>query len=131
MLLDFLRYYFASSDEVVYRLDMTSAEVVLYLLNKDGTETKLGSAEYNVFATLNTIRIFKSGGTTYVYADATQLNAVEDTTYYVGGLSVVSENLAVDIYKVIVGSAVERADIETIAVAESLVIGTILPQETE
>lgn len=117
-----LRYYFASSDEVGYRLDMTSAEVVLYLLNKDGTETKLGSAEYNVFATLNTIRIFQSGGTTYVYADATQLIAVEDTTYYVGGLSVVSENLAVDIYKVIVGSAVERVDIETIAVAESLAI---------
>ena len=117
-----LRYYFASGDAVGYRLDMTASAVSLYLLNKDGTETLLSSADYNAFAALNTIRIFQSAGTTYVYADATQLIAVADTTYYEGGLSMVAENLTVEVYKIIVGSSLESADIATVAVAESLAV---------
>lgn len=117
-----LRYYFASGNATGYRLDMTTAAVSLYLLNKDGTETLLGSAEYNALAALNTIRIFQSAGTTYVYADTTELIAVADTTYYVGGLSIAAENLTVDIYKIIVGSSIESANITTVAVAESLAV---------
>lgn len=121
-----LNYYYATSGENGYCVKVTDDTVTLVRLDA-GVETVLGTAEYRAFDTLNTIRVFQSAGNTYVYADATQLICVADTTYYQGSASVKAESLKVEVYKLVLGSSVENLEIENVAVKEDLVI-TLKPK---
>ena len=116
-----LTYKYAISGQDGYAVRITSSAVTLVRMD-EGVETVLGTAQYQAFDTLNTIRVFQSAGSTYVYADATQLICVADTIYYQGAVSVEADNLTIEIYKLVLGSAVESAEIETVAVKEDLVI---------
>lgn len=115
-----LSYLYTTQNGYGYRVDITSSQISLVLLNKDKTESVLGSANFS-FDKLCTVRFLQYNGFTYLYADETQLIVVENTDFYQGSLSVKAENLTAEIYKVILNSAqtTEIAKAETLPITVS------------
>lgn len=125
-----LSYEYASSGTSGYRLDVTPTAVSL--VRKDAEEeTVLGTSEYAAFDKTNTIRVFQSAGTTYVYGDETELLQVaNETVYYRGAVSVQASDMSISIYKLVLGSAIVSSEIPSLAKAETLMI-TLEPEVDE
>lgn len=115
-----LSYYYTTADGYGYRVDATPSTLSLVLLNKDDTESVLGTADFS-FDKLSTLRFLQYNGYTYLYCDDEQLIAVENTDFYQSSLSVKAENMTAEIYKLILTSSetTEIAKAETLPITIS------------